>query len=67
MSEQEIPRVTPQEVKRRLDQGEAMLILDVRSLAAYERSHLPGSISIPVKEVEDRAGGLPRDRTILCY
>jgi hypothetical protein len=43
------------------------LILDVRSIAAYEEEHIAGAISLPEDQVDARAGELPRDEIIIAY
>ena len=48
MSDQEsIPRITPQELQQRLQGGDRIAIVDVRSSTAFAQSHLPGAILIP--------------------
>ncbi|HYN02202.1 MAG TPA: rhodanese-like domain-containing protein [Vicinamibacteria bacterium] len=42
------------EALQRRDRGEAVLI-DVRSREAYAEGHLPGAVSIPSSEIEERA------------
>jgi len=42
------------EALQRRDRGEAVLI-DVRSREAYGEGHVPGSLSIPSSEIEERA------------
>ena len=63
----EIPRITADETKRRLDAGERILLVDVRGREAYDRSHIPGAISVPVNDIEARFGEIPVDRTIVTY
>ena len=63
----EIPRITAEAVKGRLDRGEAVLLVDVRSREAYGQSHIRGALSLPGKEAEARLGELPTGRTIVCY
>jgi len=44
-----------------------VLLLDVRPRVEYEHGHLPGAISVPVDELPDQLGDLPRDRPIVAY
>lgn len=39
--------ITPEEAKARLDSGDAVTLLDVRTEAEYEESHIPGAVSYP--------------------
>jgi sulfur-carrier protein adenylyltransferase/sulfurtransferase len=63
------PRITIQELKRRLDRGEDIVLLDVRQPFAYANypGAIPGSIRIPPAELPARYGELPRDRLIVAY
>jgi hypothetical protein len=49
----EIPRVSVQEVKAKLDAGANIAVVDSRPGPEYEESHIPGSISIPVLDMLD--------------
>ena len=59
-------RVTADELKKMLDAGKAV-VYDTRPKAAYDAEHIKGSLSMPSGEVADRAGELPKDRTIVFY
>ncbi len=67
MNPMEVPRIAIWEAKKRFDEGEAMVFLDVRLREAYDQSHIKGALSLPAKEVEARFHELPPDRTIVCY
>lgn len=49
-----LKEITVQELKRRLDAGDALTVLDVREPWEYELAHLPGSLLIPLNEVPER-------------
>lgn len=52
----------------RLLQGRAdVLILDVRTPQEYREAHLAGSLLIPIDQVAQRLGEIPRERPILVY
>lgn len=54
------------EVKKRMDDGEQLLLLDVRSADEYAHDgHIPGSRLIPLPVLSQRAAELPRDRAIV--
>ena len=42
-------------------------VLDVRSTEEHRAGHIPGAISIPLKELEERLSELPRDQEIVAY
>jgi NADPH-dependent 2,4-dienoyl-CoA reductase/sulfur reductase-like enzyme/rhodanese-related sulfurtransferase len=43
------------------------LILDVREPLEFEADHLEGAVNIPLGDLRERMGALPRDREILTY
>ena len=59
--------VTRQELARRLQEGDDLVVLDVRPAAEHAAGHLPGAVSIPVDELRWRLAELPRDREIVAY
>lgn len=67
-SDAEVPRVSLEEAKAALD-SDAAVIVDVRSVEAYEASHVAGAISVPLEEiVADPAGSiLDQDEWIITY
>lgn len=52
-----------------LRQAEAgdVVVLDVRPAPEYAAGHLPGAVSIPLEELEDRLAELPEDREVVAY
>lgn len=57
------------ELKRRIDAGEALVLLDVREPHELETASLPFATPIPMGQIAERLDELPRDRTIavLCH
>jgi len=51
---------------KRVREG-AVTVLDVRPVEEYRAGHIPGAISIPLKELERRMSKLPRDQEIVAY
>jgi rhodanese-related sulfurtransferase len=51
---------------KRVRDGE-MTVLDVRPSEEYQAGHIPGAISIPLKELELRLAKLPRDHEVVAY
>ena len=62
------PRVSVEEVKRRMDEGEEMVILDVRR-GSWNRSDvkLRGAIRMEPREAYEGDGQLSRDVKIVTY
>ena len=49
-----VPELPPQQLKRRLDAGEPLLLLDVREPWECAIARLPGSLNIPLGEISAR-------------
>jgi molybdopterin/thiamine biosynthesis adenylyltransferase/rhodanese-related sulfurtransferase/molybdopterin converting factor small subunit len=63
---QGIPCITPQELKRRLDAGEPLVLLDVREPYELEISRLPNIKHIPMAQVAERVHELnPADEVVV--
>ncbi len=62
-------RISPQDLKGRLAEGEDLVIVDLRSDLAYQQqgSKIPGAIHIPPAEFRLRHGEIPKDRPIVMY
>lgn len=54
------------ELLRRLRAGD-MVVLDVRPEPEYAGGHLPGSLHIPLEQLEERLSELPRNQEIVAY
>ena len=61
------PYVSVDDLKREIERGADFVILDARPKADYELDHIPGAISMPFFEVEQRYKELPRDKWIVAY
>ncbi|MDP3207895.1 MAG: metalloregulator ArsR/SmtB family transcription factor [Rhodoglobus sp.] len=44
-----------------------VLVIDVRPRVEYDHGHIDGALSIPLDELPERIGELPRDRRIVAY
>lgn len=65
-----IARITPDELKRRLEIGdESLAIIDTRSVLDVNAAPyaVPGAIWITAEEIDRRRDELPRDREIVLY
>ena len=62
------PRVSAEELKRRLDEGEELVILDVRR-GSWHRSDvkMKGALRLDLHEVLEPDGKLPRETAIVTY
>jgi rhodanese-related sulfurtransferase len=66
-SRDELQPVTREELNQRLQDGDNLVVLDVRPAAEYAAGHLPGAVSIPVAELRRRLADLPADREVVAY
>jgi membrane protein DedA with SNARE-associated domain len=64
-----IARITPAELKQKLDAGEPVMIVDLRHSLdfAADPAVIPGAIHLTPDEIERRAAEIPRDRQIVVY
>ncbi len=58
--------IEPQELKRRMDAGEELFVLDVREPHEYQICNLGGYL-IPLGELPNRVGELDREREIVTH
>jgi hypothetical protein len=63
----DVPRITAEELKERLDNGEEILIVDSRGASMFETRHIAGAVSVPQNEVLKRLDEFPRDQDIVFY
>jgi rhodanese-related sulfurtransferase/DNA-binding transcriptional ArsR family regulator len=63
----ELEPVTREELARRLRDGERLVVLDVRPASEHAAGHVPGAVSIPVRELRRRLAELPPDQEIVAY
>jgi len=64
MSEQ-IGTITPEEVKRRIEQGERLNVIDVREDEEVAAGTIPGALHIPLGQLPERYGEIPRTGEII--
>jgi len=63
------PRISQEELKRDLDAGTPVLIVDLRSEidVAATPFVIPGALRIPAEALEQRHRDIPRDRDVIVY
>jgi membrane protein DedA with SNARE-associated domain/rhodanese-related sulfurtransferase len=69
LRELRMARITVDELRQKLESGESLVILDLRSRAALEEdpSLIRGAFHLSMEEVEGHLEKVPRDRDIILY
>jgi rhodanese-related sulfurtransferase len=64
-----IARITVEELKRRLDEGDAVAVIDLRHPLDFESDPetIPGAIYLPAEDLGARLADVPRDRDVILY
>jgi len=64
-----IARITPEDLKRKLDAGETLAVIDLRHAIEFDAEgvKVPGAIHIDPREIEARHLEIPRDRDVVLY
>lgn len=62
----EVEQVSADELLRRASSGK-IIVLDVRPAAEYAAGHIPGSVSIPITQLQERLAELPADTEVAAY
>jgi rhodanese-related sulfurtransferase len=65
----DIGEITVEELKRRHDGGEDLVLLDVREPDEIATASIPWATAIPMREVPMRIDEIPRDRPliVMCH
>jgi rhodanese-related sulfurtransferase len=65
----EYHKLLPEEAKARIDSGDPVVIVDVRTAAEFAESRIPGAINVPNEEILDQMPeALPdKDAELLIY
>ena len=63
------PRITVQELKRRMDAGEDFTVIDTRNPDAWTETDtvIPEAIRVPLDELEQNLPRIPRNRPVVAY
>jgi rhodanese-related sulfurtransferase len=63
------PRITVDELKRRMEAGEDFVLIDTRNPQAWAGSDsmLPEAIRLPMDKLEENLSKIPKDKRIVAY
>jgi membrane protein DedA with SNARE-associated domain len=64
-----IARITPEELRQRIDSGEEVTVVDLRGSLEFEDdgAGVPGAIHLDPEDLDSRLAEIPRDREIVLY
>ena len=63
------PRITAEELKRRMEGGEDFTIIDTRNPQAWAEtdSVIPEAIRVPLNDLEENLPRIPKDKAVVAY
>ena len=64
-----VQRITADHLKRLMDSGEQLTVLDTRSADSWKSSNvqIPGSKRVSPDDVQEHLSEIPRDRLVVAY
>jgi len=63
----DVEELTKEELWRRIKRKDKLVVLDVRPEEEYTSGHIPGAVSIPLKDLKKRIKELPKSKQIVAY
>ncbi len=69
LRELRIARITVDELKKKIDAGEELVIVDLRHSVDFEADPetIPGAFRMDAKDLQEKSDPLPRDREVILY
>jgi rhodanese-related sulfurtransferase len=63
------PRITVQELKKRMDAGEDFTVIDVRNPQAWAEAQtvIPGAIRVTLDKLEEMLPRIPKNKPVVAY
>jgi adenylyltransferase/sulfurtransferase len=59
--------ITPEQLKKRIDAGENLFVLDVRNPNEFQICRIPGTTLLPLPELPNRFAEVPKDREVIVH
>ncbi len=63
----DVTTITADRVKQFLDAGEKVLLIDLRPVKEFNEKHIPGARSIPMADLHNRIGEIPKSGRVILY
>lgn len=64
---QEVQSVKPEELKKFIESGDNILVVDNQPKGAYEMGHIPGAVNFPWASEIKTPTSLPRNKILVLY
>ena len=63
------PRITVDELRKRMQAGEDFTIIDIRNPQAWAESDskIPGAIRVPANELDQHISQIPKGKPVVAY
>jgi rhodanese-related sulfurtransferase len=65
--EDTVDHLPVERVKQLMDAGEKLVLIDMRPAKEYQKSRLPGARSLPLAELANRFGEIPKTGRVVLY
>jgi rhodanese-related sulfurtransferase len=65
--EDTVDNLAADRVKQLMDAGEKLILIDMRPAKEYQQSRLPGARSLPLAELANRFGEVPKTGRVVLY
>jgi membrane protein DedA with SNARE-associated domain len=62
-----VRRITAEELRDKLNAGEDVMIIDVRSAREADSFSIPGALRISMEDLAEQHGAIPRDRDVILF
>lgn len=62
-----LPEISPQDLKKKLENNDSVFLLDVREQSEYDIVHLEDAQLIPLNTLPHHLDNLPSDKEIVVY
>jgi adenylyltransferase/sulfurtransferase len=59
--------ISPEQLKKRIDAGENLFVLDVRNPNEFAICRIPGTVLLPLPELPQRFSEVPKDREVIVH
>jgi hypothetical protein len=59
--------ITVDELKKVVDGGGPVVIIDVRTRSEYDERHITGARSLPLRSVPERSREIPKNQLVVFY